>query len=204
MRQRIEAANAPRSLALAEGALWVVSGAEGDRPPRRPRPRRTRARAIPVGVKATRDRRRRGALWVASEETGTVTRLDPRTGAIVDPVNVGNAPSALAVGEGAVWVVNRTDGTRVADRPRHELGLDGASASAATRPRSRSGEGAVWVAGGEDGTVARVDPDGPRKAQRFKTGSSPSALAVAGGSVWTAAVAPRPRTEVERCGWTSR
>ena len=67
-----------------EGALWVVSGADGARPPRRPRPTLDRARAIPIGVKATAIAAGAGALWVASEEAGTVTRLDPRTGAIVD------------------------------------------------------------------------------------------------------------------------
>ena len=49
----------------------------------------------------------------------------------------------------------------------------------------------MWVAGGDDGTVVRVDPDGPRKAKRFKTGSRPTAIAVAGGSVWAAADAPQ-------------
>ena len=49
--------------------------------------------------------------------------------------------------------------------------------------------GAVWVAGGEDGTVTRWTPTG-RARRSGSTGSSPSALVVAGGSVWTAAVAP--------------
>ena len=46
------------------------------------------------------------------------------------------------------------------------------------------GEGAVWVAGGEEGIVARVDPGDLRLVKKRKTGSSPSAVAVAGGSVW--------------------
>ena len=50
------------------------------------------------------------------------------------------------------------------------------------------GEGAVWVAGGEEGIVARVDPGDLRLVKKHKTGSSPSAVAVAGGSVWIAAV----------------
>ena len=49
----------------------------------------------------------------------------------------------------------------------------------------------MWVAGGDDGTVVRVDPDGPRKAKRFKTGSRPTAITVGGGSVWAAADAPQ-------------
>ncbi len=188
VRQKIPAAIAPRSLALAEGALWVISGAEGDLH-RVELDRLDRARRIPVGMKATAIAAGAGALWVASEETDTVTRLDPRTGAVVAPVTVGHAPSALAVGEGAVWVVNRTDGT--VSRIDPDTNSVSWSVGVGHDPTAVAvGEGAVWVAGGEDGTVARVDPDGPRKAQRFKVGSSPSALAVAGGSVWTAAVAP--------------
>jgi peptide/nickel transport system substrate-binding protein len=185
--QRIDAANAPRSLALAEGALWAV-GAEGD-VYRVDLGRPSSARRIPIGVKATAIVAGAGALWVASEEAGFVTRLDPRSGRVVESISVGHAPSALAVGEGAVWVVDRYDGTLARIDPAKNsvawsLGVGHDPTAVAV------GEGAVWVAGGEDATVARVDPKGPRKAQRFKTGSSPSALAVAEGSVWTAAVAP--------------
>ena len=166
----------------------MISGAEGD-VHRVELGRLDRARRIPVGMKATAIAAGAGALWVASEETDTVTRLDPRTGAVVAPVTVGHAPSALAVGEGAVWVVNRADGTLSRIDP--DTNAVSWSVGVGRDPTAVAvGEGAVWVAGGEEGTVARVDPDGPRKAQRFKVGSSPSALAVAGGSVWTAAVAP--------------
>ena len=52
-----------------------------------------------------------GAVWVAGEEDGVVTKLDPRSGAPLKPISVGNAPAALAVGFGGVWVANRDDGT---------------------------------------------------------------------------------------------
>jgi YVTN family beta-propeller protein len=54
------------------------------------------------------------AVWVASEESGTVLLLDPRSGKVVDAVEVGNGPVGIAVGEGDVWVANRQGGaTRV-------------------------------------------------------------------------------------------
>ena len=49
--QRIAAANAPKSLAVAAGALWVVSGADGS--VRRIEIRRGASRQISLGVKAT-------------------------------------------------------------------------------------------------------------------------------------------------------
>ena len=52
-----------------------------------------------------------GAVWVAGEEDGVVTRLDLHSGAALKQVGVGNGPAALAVGYGGVWVANRDDGT---------------------------------------------------------------------------------------------
>jgi peptide/nickel transport system substrate-binding protein len=184
--RRIEAANAPRSLALAEGALWVVSGVDGsvyrielDRP--------QAARPVRLGVRATAIAAGSGALWVASEEAGTVTRIDPRSSAAVASINVGNAPSALAVGAGAVWVVSRSEGTLARVDPGTNA-MSGSVRVGTDLTGVAVGEGAVWVAGGEEGIVARVDPGDLRLVKKHKTGSSPSAVAVAGGSVWIAAV----------------
>ncbi len=47
-------------------------------------------------------------------------------------------------------------------------------------------DGIVWVAGGEDGTVARVDPDGPRRLGTIAIGAPATAIARAGGRVWAA------------------
>ena len=129
-----------------------------------------------------------GALWVTSEESGIVTRIDPRTGTVVAPVNVGNGPTAVATGEGAVWVVNHGDGTLARLDP--ATNAVSWTVRVGADPRAVAvGGGSVWVAGGEDGTVVRVDPRGPRVLGRLHTGGSPTALTVAGGSVWTAATA---------------
>ena len=148
--------------------------------------RRPRA-SVRLGARATAIAAGAGALWVASEEAGTVTRVDPRSGAVVASIPVGNAPSALAVGDGAVWVVSRSEGTL----SRVDPGTNAVSGSVRVGTDLTGvavGEGAVWVAGGEEGTVARVDSGDLRVVKKRKTGSSPSAVAVAGGSVWVAAV----------------
>ena len=41
----------------------------------------------------------------------TVARIDPRSNRIVKRIKVGGGASALAVGEGAVWVVKSLDDT---------------------------------------------------------------------------------------------
>jgi hypothetical protein len=51
-----------------------------------------------------------GYVWVTSDN-GTVLRFDPESGAEVGiPVEVGREPTAIAVGEGAVWVAASGDG----------------------------------------------------------------------------------------------
>ena len=52
-----------------------------------------------------------GSLWVAQPDRGVVARLALDTGSVTDTIRVGNAPSDLAVGEGAIWVTNAGDGT---------------------------------------------------------------------------------------------
>jgi hypothetical protein len=51
-----------------------------------------------------------GYVWVTSDN-GTVLRFDPKSGAEVGvPIDVGREPTALAIGEGAVWVAASGDG----------------------------------------------------------------------------------------------
>ena len=43
--------------------------------------------------------------------SGTVTRYDPATGAATGPIRVGNGPTDITTGLGAVWVANYGDRT---------------------------------------------------------------------------------------------
>ena len=43
-------------------------------------------------------------LWVLDRQAGVVTRIDTGSGTVGRPVRVGNAPTDMAVGTGAVWV----------------------------------------------------------------------------------------------------
>jgi YVTN family beta-propeller protein len=82
--------------------------------------------------------------------------IDPGTNQVIDVVHAGTGPSAIAVGEGAVWVANRDDKTVARLNPRtHELQaipVDGTPSGIA------AGKGAVWVAHGFSGTLERIDP----------------------------------------------
>ena len=156
--------------------------------------------SIPVGANPTAIAAGAGALWVASEEAGTVTRIEPRTGTVVRAIPVGNGPSALASGEGAVWVVNRHDGTLSRIDPATNT-VTGTVRVGSDPTAVAAGDGAVWVAGGEDGTIARVEPGGAATRSR---GSRPGAARRRSRSRAAGCgrrrSRRRPRTAAARCG----
>jgi YVTN family beta-propeller protein len=103
-------------------------------------------------------------------------------------ISVGRRPTALAFGEGALWVANQgddsvtrvdpgtgaTDVIRVGDAP---VGV-------------AVGSGAVWVASEGDRTVSRIDPGLREVEQTIDTGNPPAGIAVVDGSVWVTVRAP--------------
>jgi ABC-type transport system substrate-binding protein/DNA-binding SARP family transcriptional activator len=184
--QRIEVGNAAHAVAAGYGGVWVASAVDatvvridvrsGRAGP--PIPVQARPSALAAGA---------GAIWVASETTARVVRLDPRSGEPLASIPVGNGPSGLAVGAGAVWVANRNDGTVTRIDPRSEVTE---TLRVGREPRAVAADrDGVWVANAGDGTVGRIDPAARRVTSATDVGSSPAALAVADGAVWTAALA---------------
>ena len=129
-----------------------------------------------------------GSIWVASDTTASVVRLDPRSGAPLASIHVGDGPSAIAVGAGAVWVANRGDGTISRIDPRSEVAE---TVRVGREPRALAADrSGVWVADGATGKVIRLDRRGRRVTKQVDVGSSPAALAILGGTVWAATLAP--------------
>ena len=83
-------------------------------------------------------------MWVACAGDDVVTRIDPATNATTT-IPVGDRPSAIAVGPGAVWVAN-TDGRSVSridpatNQVVRTIPIGAAPAGIAV------GDGYVWVA----------------------------------------------------------
>ena len=135
-----------------------------------------------------------GAVWVAGEEDGLVTKSIPRSGAAVKPIGVGNAPSALAVGFGGVWVANRDDGTVTRIDAATDRSSPRCGSAAARRGRRR----ARRDLGGRRGEAPSYGSTRPRAtvSRRIATGSAPSALALDGGDVWAGRRRRAPPTAV--------
>ena len=93
-------------------------------------------------------------LWIAPS-SGLLTRVDSRTGRIVDDIDPNAGPTAIAVGGDAVWVADSDAGTVTRVDPTELLTpirVGGSPSAIAV------GAGGVWVANRSDDTVVRIDP----------------------------------------------
>jgi DNA-binding SARP family transcriptional activator/ABC-type branched-subunit amino acid transport system substrate-binding protein len=96
------------------------------------------------------------AVPPASSSRGFVAVVSPSSGAIQARVAVGATPSAVAVGDGRVWVLNADDQTLSRIDPRTRA--TDTFATGATPTDLAAGQDAVWV--GSGGRVRRVQAPG--------------------------------------------
>jgi ABC-type transport system substrate-binding protein/DNA-binding SARP family transcriptional activator/DNA-binding beta-propeller fold protein YncE len=124
-----------------------------------------------------------GAIWVAGDRDGTVSRIDPETHTI-RTIKVGLGQSTLAADRDGVWVANRDSGTLTRISSATNARADRVSAGSPTGVCQLGGE--VWVAGAVVGGVLRYDPD-RRRRRVVPLGENASALACGAGGVWAVA-----------------
>ncbi len=122
------------------------------------------------------------AVWVAPS-SGLLTRLDPASGRIAQQLDPNAGPTALALGDGALWMtdtnannVTRRDSTGLLDPIAVGNGPTGIAV----------GEGAVWVADSLDNAIVPIDPSTRAVITTIPVGRVPDGVAVGAGSVWVA------------------
>jgi streptogramin lyase len=150
-----------------------------------------------------------GSIWIASDDAGVVSRIDPATNTVVAKVTVDPGTWYLAYGFGSVWAVSarqqsvqRIDPRTNAVVSRAALGKEPGFLAA--------GAGAVWVQEQGDGTVARIDPKSGELTGRVKVGEvlKYGDIDTGGGKVWLrtteaqtlAVVDPKTMTVTARVG----
>ena len=113
--------------------------------------------AVRVGANPTAVTSSSNAVWVANGGADTVSRIDPRSAAVVDEIPVGDDPVAITASGSDVWVVNGADGT--VDRINTAVNrVVGDPIKVGNQPLAiASGPNGVWVANGGDDTVQRID-----------------------------------------------
>jgi DNA-binding SARP family transcriptional activator/streptogramin lyase len=133
-----------------------------------------------------------GAVWVGSD--AGVIRINAESKVVSTTIGLGVVvPTALAVGEHAIWVAARpgfrccpaeTVGTGtltridpVTNSVKRVIPIGGYPAAVAV------GEGSVWVADPGTRSVVRIDPKNGA-VKRIRVGARPWGIAVGGGFVW--------------------
>jgi peptide/nickel transport system substrate-binding protein len=124
-----------------------------------------------------------GAVWVTNTDADTVSRLDPKTNAVVQTINVGNGPEGIAVGAGSVWVANSLSGTitRIDTQTNDVV----KTIPVGNQPTGVAfGLNGVWVTDAADRTLLRVDPKTGASGKPLTIEQGADAVAVGNGSVW--------------------
>jgi streptogramin lyase len=142
-----------------------------------------------------------GSIWVASDKTGVVARIDPATNTIIASVKVdpatnaaitttklGKAPGFLAAGVGGVWVQEQGDGTVAR--------IDPATGAVTGRVKVDdtlkwgdidTGDGKVWLRTTAGQTFAVIDPVSLAVVARIGAAVGSGALRYTPAGVWTSA-----------------
>ena len=125
------------------------------------------------------------AVWVANADSGSLSRLDPDTGAQVQTIQVGDGPAGVALGGGFVWVTNSLDGTVSQIDPGTNVPVQ--TIRVGSQPAGVAyGLGGVWVANRGDRTLTKINPATGRVRKTIPLGTGVDALAVGAGALWVA------------------
>ncbi len=93
----------PRGIAVGESAVWVAASQDDEIT--RINPRTLKTASIPIAAIPERVVVGGGSVWATAREAGRLIRIDARTRKVVERVETGLRPYALAVTRGrAVWL----------------------------------------------------------------------------------------------------
>jgi YVTN family beta-propeller protein len=180
----------PTGVAAGKDAVWVAEGASGALARVNPQFNEVtktienlagaiRVSGGPKGSVAVGG----GSVWAAYGSTA-VARVDAVSNRVIATGYAGFAASAIAFGEGALWIANQTDNTvsRFSPETSRKIG----DVNVGRGPSGVAvGGGAVWVADAGDDAVSRIDPRS-RSVTTIPVGHAPLGIAYGEGGVWVA------------------
>ncbi len=134
-------------------------------------------------------------VWVTSDDARTASRVNATTPSVARVVQVGEFPSDFALGEGAVWVIDRVRGRLVKISPDYGAVL-GTAAIGSTQTLSTTedrydldpwsiaaGTGGVWITDGSS-LLRRADPSSGRIVDTYDVRAPLNGVAVGERAVW--------------------
>lgn len=139
--------------------------------------------SIPVGAPPSQIAAGSGALWVGSGASGSVRRVDPERGVVVQTVPLNGGVDGLATGAGSVWATSAQTGRLARISPETDAVVQ--TVAVPNGPRGVAlGEGAVWVASLYARALTRIGRRSGRREWSRRIGGSPVAVAAGAGAVW--------------------
>jgi DNA-binding SARP family transcriptional activator/ABC-type branched-subunit amino acid transport system substrate-binding protein len=151
--------------------------------------------SVPIGGTPARVRTSGGQVWVSNDDARTVALVDVRAPAIARVVRLREFPTDFAVGEGAVWVIDRLRGRLVRLSPDYGTVLGtsriGSTATLSTiddrfdvGPWSiAAGTGGIWITDGSS-MLRRAEPRKGTIVRRYDVRVPLSGVAVGERAVW--------------------
>jgi DNA-binding SARP family transcriptional activator/streptogramin lyase len=143
---------------------------------------------VPIGGRPVGIAVGEGGVWVTDADDGTVTRIDPRSHAVVKTIGLGADVNYIAVGFGSVWVAGGNDETLYRIDPRRNAvqAILRFGRADPLRPQPvffiATGDSAMWITRGN--TLIRIDPATDRLTARTPLPSNPVDLGAGAGNVW--------------------
>jgi YVTN family beta-propeller protein len=126
------------------------------------------------------------SIWVASTDSGVVSRFSPHTFSVTERIPVGDSPVWIAPDATGMWVVNREDDTLMRIDPLRDR-VSGRVIRVGDEPTWVGwGHSALWVTNTGDDTLSRVDPRKRKVVKTIKVGDHPTGMAISGDSAWVA------------------
>ncbi|MFM6831241.1 MAG: DUF6923 family protein [Novosphingobium sp.] len=160
------------AMAISDGSLWVADCKENALV-RIDTQTAQKLATIPTGIANPQGELNvvagAGSIWVASDQKGIVSRIDPATNKVITAITVSPGTHYLAFGHGALWAVSSE--SKTVQRIDPETNAVSKTTALGKQPGFlAAGEGAVWVQEQGDGTVARIDQSTGDVTGRAKIG----------------------------------
>jgi DNA-binding SARP family transcriptional activator/ABC-type branched-subunit amino acid transport system substrate-binding protein len=202
-RRALAALAVGAGLVLAAAAAALLQGGDGAPtvllPPNAlglvdPGTGRVRA-SVPIGGTPARVRASTDEVWVSNDDARTVALVDPRAPGIVRVARIREFPSDFAVGEGAVWVIDRLRGRLVKISREYGAVLHAATIGSTATVSTvddrfdvsswsvAAGADGVWITDGSS-LLRRANPASGSIVRRYDMGVSLNGVAVGARAVW--------------------
>ena len=176
----------PIRVATGDGEVWATSAPDGTLSKIDPRTPAVAGPPLRVGEGVSGVAIGAGSVWVSSPLTGQVLRVDPDSDRVLERIDVGGRPGAIAYGGRRVWVADEDGaGVTAISAVSGRIYKRGIVPHAAPL-RLAVGAGGLWVSSASTGAIRRIDLGSALAGAPIPVGRGPAGITVGNGLVWVA------------------